>query len=356
MKHEQRAMLMTKLLRRAVASTGVLVVAAIAVAPPISAADEPVPSSVEPAEAPQTCVVLPVPLLEECVQGIVPGPYPQPPGIPAPGPTLPPPMIAVAPVTDLDPAGPELAGSPPLAGRIDPPPAPVDPLPSAEVRAGQDADRTERIQATDVPAANRGPAARVAVPATVGHADTEAPPASSLGTTQLPSETTAGPGQAAAGVVQLAEPLGRLAILPVPALWPTAVSAAVEIGRVGGGWGAAVVFNVWLRRQLRERRMTQRQLGARSGVNHSTISRLLTGDRTPSLNTATKLARALRKVGHDDDAARYFDDLSDAAFVPTQRVEAALRGDEDLDVQDVRELMHAYLRVRARRRLARQLE
>ncbi len=125
---------------------------------------------------------------------------------------------------------------------------------------------------------------------------------------------------------------------------PTTVSVAVEFGKAGHGWAGAIVFNLWLRRQLRERRMSQRRLAHLSGVNHSTISRLLAGDRTPSLDTATKLARALRVP---TDIATELGFVTGRATMPTQRVEAALRGDEGLDDTDVRELMEEYI---ARRR------
>ena len=126
---------------------------------------------------------------------------------------------------------------------------------------------------------------------------------------------------------------------------PTTVSVAVEFGKAGQGWAGAIVFNLWLRRQLRERRMSQRQLAHLSGVNHSTISRLLAGDRIPSLETATKLARALRVPNEDIAAELGF--VTGRPAMPMQRVEAALRGDEGLEEADVRELMEAYI---ARRR------
>ena len=48
-------------------------------------------------------------------------------------------------------------------------------------------------------------------------------------------------------------------------------------------------FNEWLRAQLKAKKMSQRQLAQQSGVDHSTISRLIRGDRMPSL-------------GHGDEA------------------------------------------------------
>ena len=58
-------------------------------------------------------------------------------------------------------------------------------------------------------------------------------------------------------------------------------------------------FNEWLRAQLKAKKMSQRQLAQQSGVDHSTISRLIRGDRMPSLGTATKLARGLRELRDD---------------------------------------------------------
>ena len=95
--------------------------------------------------------------------------------------------------------------------------------------------------------------------------------------------------------------------------------------------------------------MSQRQLALQSGVDHSTISRLIKGDRMPSLGTATKLARGLREIHDESDGPAYFATLNTRQVLPTTRVEYALRGDDALTETDVRELMHAYLGVRNRR-------
>jgi transcriptional regulator with XRE-family HTH domain len=102
-------------------------------------------------------------------------------------------------------------------------------------------------------------------------------------------------------------------------------------------------FEVWLRGRLKERRMSQRQLALRSGVNHSTISRLIKGDRIPSLSTASKLARGLRDIEDEADGPAYFESLNSHPVLPTTRVEYALRGDESLTEADVLELMRAYI-------------
>ena len=95
--------------------------------------------------------------------------------------------------------------------------------------------------------------------------------------------------------------------------------------------------------------MSQRQLALQSGVDHSTISRLIKGDRMPSLGTATKLARGLREIHDDAEGPAYFASLNARTVLPTTRVEYALRGDDALTEGDVRELMQAYLTTRQRR-------
>ncbi len=108
-------------------------------------------------------------------------------------------------------------------------------------------------------------------------------------------------------------------------------------------------FNSWLRGQLKEKKMSQRQLALQSGVDHSTISRLIKGDRMPSLGTATKLARGLREIREHSDGPSYFASLSSRQMLPTARVEYSLRGDDVLTEADVRELMQAYLALRTQR-------
>jgi transcriptional regulator with XRE-family HTH domain len=108
-------------------------------------------------------------------------------------------------------------------------------------------------------------------------------------------------------------------------------------------------FNEWLRAQLKAKKMSQRQLAQQSGVDHSTISRLIRGDRMPSLGTATKLARGLRELREDADAAQYLGVVTAGAMNPTARVEYALRADDMLSEPQVRQIMEYYLAVRMRR-------
>ena len=105
-------------------------------------------------------------------------------------------------------------------------------------------------------------------------------------------------------------------------------------------------FNEWLRAQLKVKKMSQRQLAQQSGVDHSTISRLIRGDRMPSLGTATKLARGLRELRDDSDTPQYLRMVSAGATNPTTRVEYALRADDWLTEAQVRQIMEYYLAVR----------
>ena len=108
-------------------------------------------------------------------------------------------------------------------------------------------------------------------------------------------------------------------------------------------------FNEWLRAQLKAKKMSQRQFAQQSGVDHSTISRLIRGDRMPSLGTATKLARGLRELRDDADTPQYLGLVAAGATNPTARVEYALRADELLCEPQVRQIMEYYLAVRMRR-------
>lgn len=106
-------------------------------------------------------------------------------------------------------------------------------------------------------------------------------------------------------------------------------------------------FDEWLRGELRVRRMSQRQLAVRSGVDHSSISRLVRGDRVPSLGTVLKLAQTIDPGDGDvRDAWVGFAVSPNAAA----RVEYALRADDQLSEADVRDVMLYYLRATRRRR------
>ena len=108
-------------------------------------------------------------------------------------------------------------------------------------------------------------------------------------------------------------------------------------------------FNEWLRTQLKAKKMSQRQLAQQSGVDHSTISRLIRGDRMPSLGTATKLARGLRELREDADTTHYLGVVGPGRTNPTAQVEYSLRADDLLSDAQVRQVMEYYLAVRMRR-------
>ena len=61
-------------------------------------------------------------------------------------------------------------------------------------------------------------------------------------------------------------------------------------------------FAVWLQERMEQRGMSQRMLALRAGVSHSSVSRLLTGDRSPSLPTALALLRVLAGESRGDAA------------------------------------------------------
>jgi transcriptional regulator with XRE-family HTH domain len=105
-------------------------------------------------------------------------------------------------------------------------------------------------------------------------------------------------------------------------------------------------FNRWLEVHLKARRLTQRQLARKAGVSHSTISRLMQGERIPSLRTATLLARGLGLAGELD----WLEPRSHETALAPARVEHALRLDQVLTDAQVREVMLVYLTARLERR------
>jgi transcriptional regulator with XRE-family HTH domain len=107
-----------------------------------------------------------------------------------------------------------------------------------------------------------------------------------------------------------------------------------------------VQFRDWLTLQLRARRMSLRQLANRSGVNVSTVSRIVRGERRPTLHTAVRLARVVRESADESSATRFFGSLTAESLDPVREVERALRADGQLDDDDVRRVMQAYLEAR----------
>jgi transcriptional regulator with XRE-family HTH domain len=310
-------------------------VEAVEPAPP----DPPPPDTVEAVEPPPE----PAPVAEE--------PPPEDPVEPAP--TDPP--EAVVPPTD-----PPVAAEPPPADAVEPALAdpaesdsPVTPVPdpATTIAHPADSDPSAAEPAPPVPSTHRSPEP---VPRVADNpAQTVTAPVTAIvrtlakptdGGSDVPAPTMAFHSAVAAGA-------GLAAGLVVTNNAPSSVAVAIEFGRAGGGWAGAIVFNVWLRRQMRVRRISQRHLAALAGVDHSTISRLLREDRRPSLTTATKLAGALRKVPGEQaepETADYFERSPEETVFPARRVELALRADELLNDEQVRRLMNIYLDARRR--------
>ena len=124
----------------------------------------------------------------------------------------------------------------------------------------------------------------------------------------------------------------------LPAVWDPAPSNDGEWPATGG-----TRFRAYLELELRRRNWTQRQLAARSGVDHSTISRILTQTRSPRLETVERLRDALR--GETLRARREWADLPSAV----RTISAILAGDPRMDPQRVNEVIEFYVAARARR-------
>ena len=317
--------------------------------PPIDTVVEPAPSD-PPADPPPADTVEVAPPAEPPVEA-------EPPPVVEPTPTDPP----ADPIdTVLPPADPPVEEVPP-ADPVEPAPTepPVtDPLPPPLVdgstvggdRAGSDASTSQ--PALSVPTTH--PSAAAAAPGAENRAQTPTEPVLAIVSSQ--TKRTESIELADRGALAPAIAAGSLAAgLAITNHAPSSVAVAMEFGRAGGGWAGALVFNLWLRRQMRERRMSQRRLAVLAGVDHSTISRLLRQDRRPSLTTATKLARALKQVpgeGAEPEAADYFVRMPEETVFPARRVELALRADEMLNDEQVRRLMNIYLEARRRNREA----
>ena len=99
----------------------------------------------------------------------------------------------------------------------------------------------------------------------------------------------------------------------------------------------------WLRAALKAKGMSQRQLAQRSGVDHSTIARIVVGVGAPSLETAIKLATGLGErysalvgPGHRDIEATAASDPITAEITAIMRDRAAAARDEAAALRDER--------------------
>ncbi len=319
--------------------------------PPV-AAEPPPADTVEPAptDPPPTDTV-------EAVEPPPVGEEPPPEGPVEPAPTDPPPTDTPGGV--LLPTDPPVAAETPPADAVEPAltdPAGSDPTVSpvpdrATIADPAHSDPSAADPAPPVPSTHRS--SEPVPPVADDPAQTATAPVTAIvSTLAKPTDGgSGGPAQPLALHSAVAAGAGLAAGLVVTNQAPSTVAVAIEFGRAGGGWAGAIVFNVWLRRQMRMRRISQRQLAALAGIDHSTISRLLREDRRPSLTTATKLAGALRKVPGEQaepETADYFERNPEETVFPARRVELALRADELLDEEQVRHLMNIYLDTRRR--------
>jgi transcriptional regulator with XRE-family HTH domain len=100
-----------------------------------------------------------------------------------------------------------------------------------------------------------------------------------------------------------------------------------------------------LRRELRARNWTLRYCALRSGVDHTTISRLVRGTRVPSLETARRLDEAFDGPAGSLGPARGTDS---AAVDPLKRLADALKHDPALDRHSVDRVLRYYAHIRSR--------
>jgi len=56
---------------------------------------------------------------------------------------------------------------------------------------------------------------------------------------------------------------------------------------------AVVTYGNWLAAEISRRRISQRSLAARCGVDHSTISRIVSDNVDPNMSTALRIARVV---------------------------------------------------------------
>ena len=314
--------------------------------PPPADPIDPAPADLPPAETVGTepPVEPPVEAEPPPADPVPPAPTDLPPGDtvdPVPPPPDPPIEAELPPVDVIEPA----PTDPPLPDAI---PLPLeDPFVVGEDPTGSRPSAGQ--PALSVPSTNRSAVSVPRVADKVAQASTPVAPIMST----LVAQTDSSPERAHTVALNpaIAAGAGLAAGIALTSHAPSSVAVAIEFGRAGGGWAGALVFNLWLRRQMRERRMSQRRLAGLAGVDHSTISRLLRQDRRPSLTTATKLARALKQVpgeGAEPEAADYFERIPEETVFPARRVELALRADEMLNDEQVRRLMNMYLDARRR--------
>ncbi len=106
------------------------------------------------------------------------------------------------------------------------------------------------------------------------------------------------------------------------------------------GDGQTLPFDAWLAAELEATALTPQRLARLAGLNRSTISRLLLGQRKPSVDTAARIAVAIQSTRPSAGPERRIDIVG--------RVRHELLADPDLKPRDVQQVMTRYARLRAR--------
>lgn len=102
---------------------------------------------------------------------------------------------------------------------------------------------------------------------------------------------------------------------------------------------SALPFDAWLAAELDALEMTPGRLSRLSGLHRSTISRLLHGERRPTVETATRIAVALGSTRAPAGCERRTDIVA--------RVRHELAADPTLRPRDVQRVMTHYVLQRA---------
>jgi transcriptional regulator with XRE-family HTH domain len=101
-------------------------------------------------------------------------------------------------------------------------------------------------------------------------------------------------------------------------------------------------FDVWLATELDRVGMSPLRLARLSGLSRSTISRLLHGQRRPTVETASRIAIAIASMRPHEGDERRTDVVA--------RVRHELAADPTLRPTDVERVMNRYVRARGARR------
>jgi len=98
-------------------------------------------------------------------------------------------------------------------------------------------------------------------------------------------------------------------------------------------------FDCWLTSELAQLRLSPARLARLTGLSRSTISRLLRGERRPTVESATRIAVALDSMRPHGDVERRTDMVA--------RVRHELAADPTLGRREVRQIMAHYVLQRA---------